>query len=67
MFSQRFIKLTDAETKHKIILNISLIAKVIECTAKTKTATFVCRKIYMADGVELLVEEELDEIFDMIV
>lgn len=66
MFAPKFIKLTNAETKKIFILNVSLIAKVTDCTVKTKITTFQCRKIYLTDGEELLVEEGLNDIYETI-
>ncbi len=66
MFSAKFIKLTNAETNKVFILNVVLIAKVTECTVKTKITTFKCRRIYLSDGEELLVNEELNDIYDAI-
>ena len=66
MLTPKFIQLTNAETKKIFILNVGLIAKVTDCTVKTKTTTFQCRKIYLTDGEELLVEEKLNDIYETI-
>jgi hypothetical protein len=66
MFSAKFIKLTNAETNKVFILNVGLIAKVTECIVKTKITTFKCRRIYLSDGEEVLVNEELNDIYDAI-